>query len=150
MSILLLSFFSCKTTDGVKDGEKAGEITAKLDSVNYTFVPQTAYPMIGNRSIQLDKTYSLKITKDTIESYLPYFGRAYTAPIFPDDSGIKFVSTDFTYKVNKKKDMWNITIETKDTKQKTKLYLNIGSGGYASLSVQDNSRQSISFYGLIE
>lgn len=105
----------------------------------------------GGGSIQLSgSTYDLKITKDSVEAYLPYFGRAYTASMNPNDSGIKFKSKDFTYKSEqKKKGSWVITIRPKDTKDAQELALTIGSNGYAFLSVTSNSKQSISYTGYI-
>ena len=77
--------FSCKVGDSLTKQEFITKLTEKIESANYTFVPQTALPMSG-KSISLDYSYSLKVSKDTINSYLPYFGRAYTAPISPTDA----------------------------------------------------------------
>lgn len=94
--------------------------------------------------------YQLKINKDSIEAYLPYYGRAYTASMNPDDSGIKFKSKNFGYKLDKKKKGgWVINIRPKDTKDISSLTLNVSESGYASLNVNSNNRQSISFNGVI-
>ncbi|TKC07723.1 DUF4251 domain-containing protein [Pedobacter frigoris] len=105
----------------------------------------------GGGSIQLSgSSYDLKISKDSVEAYLPYFGRAYTANLNPNDSGIKFKSKNFTYKSEqKKKGNWVITIKPKDTKDAQELMLTIGTNGYAFLSVNSNNRQSISYMGYI-
>ncbi|MBK5719422.1 DUF4251 domain-containing protein [Dysgonomonas sp. Marseille-P4677] len=147
ISILLLG---CKSGDSLTKQEIINDITQKLESQNYTFIPSTAIPM-GGKSIHLNYSYSLKVSKDTINSYLPYFGRAYVAPSPTDEGGIKFVCTDFVYTISdKKKGVWNVDIETKDGVKKYKLRLIVGDSGYTTLSVQDNSRQAISFYGKIE
>jgi len=145
-----LLLFSCKSGSNLSKEENSSLMNEKIETTNYTFVAQTAIPMSG-RSISLTSEYSLKVTKDTIESFLPYFGRAYTAPMSATDGGIKFVSTDFNYKVSdKKKGMWKADIETKDIPTKYKLSLSIGDSGYATLTVQEVNRQSITFYGKIE
>nr|WP_165024102.1 DUF4251 domain-containing protein [Dysgonomonas sp. ZJ279] len=153
-AIILLTnlLASCKTGEtSVSDQGTISRMTEKIDSVNYTFVPSTATPMSGGRTIQLTSPYSLKITKDTITSYLPYFGRAYSAPYSSDEGGIKFVSTKFDYLISeKKKGMWDVSIDIKDNQHNYKLVLRIGDTGYTSLTVQENSRQPISFYGKIE
>lgn len=106
---------------------------------------------MSGRTVQLSAGYySLKISKDTIESFLPYFGRAYTAPMSTDESGIKFKSTDFSYQVKEGKNNWEVTIIPNDTPSKVKMFLDISKSGYGTLSVQDNNRQAISFYGIIE
>ena len=142
--------FSCKTGNSLSKEEVISSMNTKIESSNYTFSPQTALP-VGGKSINLNYSYSLKVSKDTISAYLPYFGRAYSAPMSPDDSGIKFTSTNFDYTVSgKNKGMWNVTIRTKDTPRKFNLILRIGDTGYATLTVNENNRQPVSFYGKIE
>lgn len=149
--LFVFLLLGCKSGDNLSKDEIISLMNEKVASSRYTFVAQTAIPLSG-RSINLDNSYSLKVSKDTIESYLPYFGRAYTAPISPSaDGGIKFVSTDFKYNVSdKKKGMWDISIETNDVPVRYKLFLKIGDSGYGTLIVQETNRQSISFYGKIE
>lgn len=148
--LIPILLFGCKAEKNVTKQELIDNINQKIEVQNYTFIPRTAIPM-GGKSINLNYSYSLKVSKDTINAYLPYFGRAYIAPSPTEDGGIKFISTDFTYTISdKKKDMWDVNIETKDGTRKYKLRLDIGETGYATLSVQDNNRQSISFYGKVE
>lgn len=150
LTAIVILGFSCKAGDSLTKQEVITKLTEKIESTNYTFVPQTALPMSG-KSISLDYSYSLKVSKDTINSYLPYFGRAYTAPISPTDEGIKFTSKDFDYSVTKnKKGIWDVSITTKDTPRKYSLSLSVGDTGYATLVVNENNRQPISFYGKIE
>lgn len=105
----------------------------------------------GGGMIQLSGSqYQLKINKDSVEAYLPYYGRAYTATMNPDDSGIKFKSKKFSYKTTKKKKGgWTINIAPKDTKEVQNLTLSVSENGYAVLNVNSNNRQSISFNGTI-
>jgi len=143
------------------------ETTARLvESKTLTFNATTAQPLSnmeinailskmpggqGGGTIQLSGSrYDLKITKDSVLAYLPYYGRAYTATMNTDDSGIRFKSKDFTYKTEKKKKgNWIITINPKDVKNGQRLTLNVGTTGYATLNVIDNNRQAITFNGYI-
>lgn len=94
--------------------------------------------------------YDLTIKKDSIVAYLPYYGRAYTSTMNPDDSGIKFKSKNFSYSNTKrKKGGWIISILTKDVKDNQRMTLNVSENGYATLNVTSNNRQPISFYGYI-
>ncbi|WP_029903740.1 DUF4251 domain-containing protein [Prevotella sp. 10(H)] len=152
LTIIFAALFlmGCKSTDSLSKQETIAQITDKIESQNYRFVPTTALPT-GGRSVNLSYSYSLRVSKDSVDSYLPYFGRAYVAPSPTDEGGIKFVSTDFGYTVTKKKkDMWEIEIKPNDNSKRYQLNLQIGDTGYATLSVRDNNRQSISFYGKIE
>lgn len=147
ISVLLVS---CKTGDGLTKQETINQMTEKIESRNYTFVPQTALPM-GGRSINLSYSYALKVSNDTIDSYLPYFGRAYTAPSPMDEGGVKFVSTDFDYSISdKKKGSWDVKINVKNNQKLYNLNLQIGDTGNATLTVSETSKQPITFYGKIE
>jgi len=129
--------------------EQQSENTKKIEIMDYKFVPRTANPMRG-KSIDVSYSYYLDVKKDTIKAYLPYFGRAYSAP-YGGDGGINILSTDFDYSVKeKKKGQWDIRINIKDDQKKYELNLSVGDTGYGSLSVRDNNRQPISFYGSIE
>ncbi len=88
--LVVAFFFSCKSADNLSNAEQIANITKIAESGNYTFVANIALPMSG-RSINLSSTYFLKVRKDTIESYLPYYGRAYVAPAFSDE-GPDFVN----------------------------------------------------------
>jgi hypothetical protein len=105
----------------------------------------------GGGLIQLSGSqYQLIVTKDSVEAYLPYYGRAYTATMNPDDSGIKFKSKKFSYKADKKKKgAWVISMNFKDTKDTQSMTLNVSENGYATLNVNSNNRQPISFNGYL-
>ena len=83
-----------------KDKQTAKMIATKdmIDSQNFIFVPRTVSPLRGGIR-ELTSYYDLEVSKDSIISYLPYFGRAYTAPLNPSEVGVNFTSTNFEYKV---------------------------------------------------
>ncbi len=95
--------------------------------------------------------YQLVIGKDSIEAHLPYYGRAFSPPTRDiNDSGIKFKSKDFEYTSKKnKKGNWIISIDPKDTRDVQSMTLTVTQNGYASLHVNSNYRQPISFNGFI-
>ena len=124
-------------------------VNALVEAQRFEFVAASANPMRG-RSVFLSQGYTLYVSKDTIEADLPYYGRAYQAPMNPNDAGIKFTSTDFTYTLkDRKKKGWDIFIKTNDATLPTQLNLSIFADGSASLRVTSMDRQSISFYGHI-
>jgi Domain of unknown function (DUF4251) len=129
--------------------KNAATIQQMVESQNYIFKARSVSPQLGGLR-QLSSDYDLAVTKDTVTSYLPYFGRAYTAPVDPSEAGIKFTSTKFEYtSMKKKKDSWEIAIRPKDASDVQVLYLTIYDNGNADLRVSSNSRQSISFNGYI-
>lgn len=124
-------------------------VAQMLADCNYIFQAQTALPQQG-RILQLTPEFDLTVTPDTLISYLPYFGRAFVAPINPSEGGIKFTSVDFTYReVKKKKKRWEITIEPRDAGSVQQLFLTVFDNGSASLRVNDRNRQGITFNGRV-
>lgn len=93
--------------------------------------------------------YDVRLNKDSLIAYLPYYGRSYIAPVSNDDNGYKFTATDFTYDEVKTKKGWDISIRTKDVRDNTRLQLSISEKGYASLTITSNSRQSITYNGYL-
>lgn len=133
-----------------KEEKKKAEyekLSAIIEARQYTFVAQTATSM-GGRSRQLTGEYTLKIHKDSLESDLPYYGRAYSANPGDLDGGIRFISTSFTYTIKGTKNGgWFITIIPEDKKKASKMDLSISQGGFGTLQVSSTNRQMISFYG---
>ena len=125
------------------------DIKALVESQNYVFKAQTAMPLSG-RVRHLTSDYDLKISKTSVVSYLPYFGRAYVAPIDPSKGGIQFTSKDFNYTMTPgKKEGWTVVVKPKDYRDVQQMTLTISSAGYATLQVISTNRQAISFNGII-
>ena len=120
-----------------------------LESKTFVFKARTAYPQTGTSRI-LTPEYDVKFSTDKIVSFLPYFGRAYSANPYSSDGGIKFTSTDFNYVASQSKKGWRVTIIPKDANAVQQLYLDVSSSGYATLQVTSADRQNISFHGVVE
>ncbi|UKT63149.1 DUF4251 domain-containing protein [Pedobacter mucosus] len=138
-------------------------VTAK----NYTFVANMAIPMANNDITNLlnrlpggqggstinltGSQYDVRVTKDSVIAYLPYYGRSFSAPYPGSDGGIKFTSKDFTYTETKnKKGAYTIQINTKDVKTENyRLTINISTNGYASLMASSVNKQPINFNGYL-
>jgi len=144
------------------------ETTAKIVAEkNYTFIANTAIPManndINNVLSQLQggqggglinltgSQYDVKINKDSVIAYLPFYGRSFNAPYNPSEGGIKFTSKDFTYTESKsKKGSYTIQINTKDVKRENyRFTINISANGYASLIASSVNKQPITFNGYL-
>lgn len=146
--VLAISILSC-TTSG--SAQTAGDTTIKnlVEGKNFVFQAQSAQPARG-ASRQLTAGYELRVSMDTLTAQLPYFGRAYNAPMDMRGGGIEFTSIDFAYTLEaKKKGRWNITIEPKDAKDVRQMILSVSENGYASLQVLSNNRDPINFNGVV-
>ncbi|HYE53400.1 MAG TPA: DUF4251 domain-containing protein, partial [Chitinophagaceae bacterium] len=108
----LVAGISCGTSQAQQAGQ---DVSGLIEAKRYVFVAQSANPM-GGRFRQLNTgEYDVRVSPDSVVSFLPFFGRAYSAPIDPSSSGIQFTSTNFEYRQTpRKKGGWNIVIEPKD------------------------------------
>jgi hypothetical protein len=128
-----------------RDSALQHSITQKI----YIFNAQTVLPASG-RSRQLTSSYSFKVNRDSIESDLPYFGRAYSASLDATQSVLRFDSQKFEYTISpRKKGGWNVAIKFKDVPEVQSISLNIFTNGSASLQVIPTNRQTISFNGTV-
>lgn len=151
---LLLTFFvaasgQAQTSAKEKDAQEDAVIKEAVDSKNFVFKAQTIVPMSG-MSRQLNANYDLDISSDKIISFLPYMGRIYTPPIDPAAGPLRFTSTDFEYAMQPgKKGGWQISIKPKDVRSVREFNLNVTENGYATLQVNGNDRQPVTFYGYV-
>jgi|SRR5580698_1203214 hypothetical protein len=132
-----------------KKGKKEAAIKALIDAQYFTFEPQTAIPL--KMKIQnLSSGFDLKVSKDAIEAYLPYYGRVYIPTVGITKSPLDFKTTTFKYEITpSKKGGWDITITPKNVGDTRQLVLSVAPGGNASLQATFTSRDQINFNGHI-
>jgi hypothetical protein len=142
---------NAQSTSKDKKAAKEAAIKKSVEAKRYTFLANYVLPQRGGGK-QLTSEYDLRVTPDSVISFLPYFGRAYfDVPYGGGDGGIKFTSTKFSYEVKeKKKGGWEITIIPSDVKNLSRLLLYISPDGYASLSVNSVNRDFITFDGYLK
>lgn len=164
--ILSLAFISFATQLFAQTNK---ETTSRIvGDKNYIFVANTAIPMANNdinkvlmmmpggqggSSINLSGSqYDVKVTKDSVVAYLPYYGRAFSAPMDPTQGGIKFTSKNFSYTETKnKRGAYTIQINTKDvSRENYRFTINISTNGYASLTATSVNKQPILFNGYLD
>ena len=150
--VSLAASFSSASAQDSKEDKKAAQaelITKIIKEQNYLFTAQSVTPT-GGRYKQLTTDYFVRVSKDTIMADLPYFGKAYSAPIGSSDGGIHFTSTNFEYELaDRKKGGWDISIKTKDIQDAQRFNFTIFDNGSASLQATSNNRQPISFSGYV-
>lgn len=122
-----------------------------LKTNQFTFVVRKANPTIGP-SITLTSDYEIKISGDSVNSYLPYFGEAYRIEYGDSDGGIKFKTHLYDYEIefNEKKKFYEIQFKVIEAFETYRVYLNISSSGYGNLKIMSNARQAISYDGILD
>jgi hypothetical protein len=149
--IAVLFFVSLTSLSTYAQDSTKTSATAKdwVDQQNFIFTPQTALPMRG-RTVHLNSYFDCRVSKDSLVSNLPYYGRSYSASINPSENGLNFVSTKFDYTVKpRKKGGWEVAIKPKDANDVREMDFTIFENGSASLYVNSNNREAISFNGYI-
>jgi hypothetical protein len=128
----------------------AQSIKPFLDSQHYVFQPWTAQSLSGPLHHLNAADFTLEITRDKIVSDLPYYGRAYVAPMDPTINVLDFSSGKFSYTLTPgKKDGWVVLIKPEDNQEVQQLQLNISSNGYSSLQILFSNRDPIIFNGIV-
>ena len=91
-----------KELKAAKDAEGQMQVEKLMDSREFVFIPRTVQPQ-GGRSINLTSaTGFVRYHPDSIESDLPYFGRAYSGAGYTGDGGMKFSGRPEDFTIEKK------------------------------------------------
>ena len=126
----------------------AASVKSMVDNKDFIFVAESVSPMSGRRR-ELSSGYQISISKDSIISHLPFFGRGYTAPISPADVDFDFTATKFTYTAAAASKGWTISIKPVDQNYLQELYFRIFDNGSAYLNITSINRSSIAYNGYI-
>lgn len=124
------------------------EVNDMINNKSFVFVAERVNPLRG-ASRNLTTSYDVRIHNDSLQCYLPYFGRAYVAPMDPSRGALDFTSTNFSYQVNEGKG-WDVIIKPNDYNQVQQLSFTIFSNGSATLHVISTQRDAISFTGYVK
>ena len=123
--------------------EKA--VQDNLSNKDYTILIQLMIPSVG--PARAVSNYSIKVSGDTLVSYLPFIGRAFNLP-YGGGKGL-----DFTAKINEYHDIVNaggghdIVINVANDEDVFFYTLNVSASGSAFLSVSSRNRERISYTG---
>ena len=117
-----------------------------IDSRKYKINVNRMQPMRGG-SRTLTTDYSLKVSNDSVYSYLPYFGVAYNIP-YGGGKGLVFSEPITEYKTKElKKGRMQIDFKTRSEGDNYEYSLTIYPNGSTTIHVQASNRQSISYTG---
>jgi hypothetical protein len=146
--LIFLAFVFCFVT--ARAQEESNNIKSLIEAKQFVFKAQTALPAsMSTRQLSGDN-YDLKLFGDSLVSYLPYFGRAYTAPVPGSPGGYNFTSTKFEFTAKeRKKGGWDIIIKPEDVTDFREFSLLVSKSGSATLRALSNNRQMISYNGYI-
>lgn len=129
-----------------KKAEKEQAVRENIESKNYSIDVDIALPHRGT-SIHLTSSYSLEVKNDSVSSWLPYYGRAYSIPYGGGD-GLTFKAPIENYKLTyNKKGTAKIEFTARTKEDLYEFNISIFTSGSSSISVNMHNRDSIDFSG---
>lgn len=149
--IIFTVFISgCYSTKKIKVDAplSATEVKDLVNNQTFVFVPRFVIPMTGRRR-ELTSEFKITIAKDSIISYLPFFGRGYIASMSPTELDFDFTSKKFSYDVSAGRNGLNISIKPSDQRSLQQLYFRVFDNATASLNITSIDRSIISYDGYI-
>lgn len=157
ISILIFSVFTTNAQDkkskkelkAEKKAQQREEIKSIVESKTFVFKANTANPMRG-RTVNLTSDYDVKVTRDSIFSYLPFFGVAYSASYGGTDSPMIFNHPFETINFENTKNGYLVKVSVKNNNDRLEYSFHISITGSTSLNVSSLNRQAISYNGNIE
>lgn len=149
LAILVLLYLSIA---GLVQGQQTNtqKLREAVNAKTFVFESRQASGMRG-RMIQLDPGYTLDVSPEKVVANLPFFGRAYSSTPGQIDEGLKFELTEYDYAVKpRKKGGWDVSIKPIGTGDIRSVTLTIQTSGYASLRIISNSKDPMSYSGIIK
>ena len=97
----------------------------------------------------LSSSWSLEVKGDTLDSYLPYFGRAFE-PVYGETTVLNFNASIQSYEDSGfSKGKRTIRLRVDNSEDVIDYQLEVAEDGYAHIDVYPRKREGISFYGQI-
>lgn len=149
LSMLMVAGYSQRgreDTKVVKDG-KHEQTEALVNSKNFIFKAKRAIPGRGNSIDLATNPNYVKFEPDVIESYMPFFGRAYMGVGYGNDTGLHFKGHPDVFTIEQKKKNFQVTVNVKGESDNFRLLMTVSPGGNTTLTISSNNRESISYMG---
>jgi hypothetical protein len=152
-SAALFCTFILAACSGTKPAVTASpaDIQAAVDNNAWVFTARDVIPSTG-RSQVLTNTYDIRLSKDTLISYLPYFGRSFSgANAMTNQNPMDFKSYKLTIdKESAKKGSWKVMVKPNDYTPVRNMNFIFYDNGNATLTVNFNDNSPISYNGNIK
>ena len=123
------------------------DISTGLAERKFQIDVNQAHPQGRGSTIHLTSSYSVRVSGDTIVSYLPFFGRAYSVP-YGGGQGLNFTGRIVSYESGvTRKGEHIITMGVESSEDVYVYTVSLFDNGSASVGVQPRQRSYIYFTG---
>ena len=130
--------------------EKQKQVDDLMTAKTFEFVGRMAMPT-GYKTVNLTSTTNyVKFQPELVDSYMPFYGRAYSGVGYGNDEGLKFTGKPEEFTITKGKKNYQVNATVKGEKDTFRLSLSVGFEGGTSLTITSNNRSAISYSGEIK
>lgn len=150
---IVLTLMACATSQmtrqekAMQKAQLAERIINDLNNRHYQIDVNDATPDGWGRVIHLTSLYSVTVAGDTLISYLPFFGRAYSVP-YGGGSGLNFTGVISQYdETISRKGEHIISMEVVSKEDSYRYIISVFDNGRATVSVTPRQRSHIFFSG---
>ena len=152
---VLLTVSSCGVLSGetreervLREAREAQMVVDNLSAGNFTIDIDRMYPIRGTS--QHVTNYSVSVKDGVLDSHLPYIGQAWRVP-YGGGHALNFKAPVGTYNVvQTRKDGYEVRIYVKTDEDQHIYLLTVFNNGRASLEVQSQNRERISYSGAMD
>lgn len=159
---VILLIFTCISAGAQETGKKTkreikaeklalqrAETKALVESKAFVFDVQTVNPMRG-RTVHVTTDYDVRIQNDSIFSYLPFYGRAYSINYGATTSPMIFEQAIENFVATENKNGYSIQVHVRNQNDLLDFSFQVTETGSTTLTVNSVNRQSISYFGQLE
>lgn len=139
---------SGRVNDIVKEPGKPAQTEALISSRQFVFEARTALPAGGSPIDLTTNRNFVKFQPDVIESYMPFFGRAYSGAGY-GEQGLHFKGQPEEFIIERNRKNHLITTVVKDEYDSFRLFLTVSPNGNATLAISSNNRETMRYRGEI-
>ena len=130
-----------------REAREAQMVLNNIQSGHFTIDIDRMYPIRGTS--QHVTNYSVSVKDGELNSHLPYFGQAWRVP-YGGGHGLTFKAPVGTYNVMNRNDGYEVRIYVKTDEDQHIYTLTVFPNGRASLDVQSQNRERISYGGMMD
>ena len=136
-----------KEEKAAREAREAQMVVQGIENGNFTIDIDRMYPIRGTS--QHVTNYSVSVKDGELNSHLPYFGQAWRVP-YGGGHGLTFKAPIVTYNVQRQLDGYEVRIYVKTDEDQHIYSLTVFTNGRATLDVQSQNRERISYGGLMD
>lgn len=137
---------ACGTLTAAQQTERALAVEKALESMHYEVKVKMMYPR-RTPAINVTSNYSLEVKGDTLVSYMPFYGRAYSVP-YGGGKSLNFTAPIKSYQAAKDdKGTTRVKVVTDNDEDVITYNLEVFDNGQVTIDVLAREREMISYSG---